>query len=912
MTQGRLSALVSACGLAAGVASAQPVQVNISGATLLSTFLTSQASTNDFLNIDGSGPAIGDQLAPQPATNLGNPNHVLLITYTEVGSGNGIADLDRAGSANPAGFVVGSQSMPTGGSLSSVAEGTANRAEFITGGNLTGLGNAANPRGYPARQLMDGSYLASASTDDMVAGIQIDLAPTDVPIQWFITQSGSGLFDAAPGSAGYGANPISSVDRFDGTPGAQSNELKTLDNTAVAGSANPGALPEIYGTSLTSAPVSYLVNYGTGVSEIDQSALRFGFISGRLPTGENLAFHTRDSGSGTRNAAMNGICLDPSYGMGDNYGPKASNSSTDLIGPNFQGTNKGGSSRMDASVINNRLAIGYTGAERVSNRGYFGDPESLGDNELDVLGIRFDVYDAGATSFNRPTISNIINNAPGMGYHVIAPSSIGSIGDPRSSLNTDINDFDGDSNTAESIPGTDPLNTNPAVANRGAAAYLNNITASIAAFANDQGDDATLFSPGEFLALNFVPAGTTNFIDGPNGACDLIANPNVNADLQFVVEQLSILADSDYAAFDGTSAGLVPTRTVGDLNGDMVVNATDVYSDGVALNYVTANGTALSYGSAINAENKIAFDFNTDGVRDINDAAALVEAFDARYNGGTWTGNGLVSFELIGDANGDGNFDIVDVRTAADGLLVQAGSRVMDRAAAYAAVDAAAGGNFFGTTLVTGSAYSANSGWSRADIVGNGNAPTPGYHLNAADGVIDGQDIDYIAKQFADLADGEFNWADSIDASTPAFDGTRRDFSGDMNGDLVVNADDAIAVLGWLGTSQGDVDLDGDIDADDTAIITANLGATNALYTGGDVNFDGVVDNNDLNFGGRLCADVNNDGVINGLDFGAWLNAFNANSPLADANQDGVINGLDFGAWLGAFNAGAAGPICNP
>lgn len=51
-------------------------------------------------------------------------------------------------------------------------------------------------------------------------------------------------------------------------------------------------------------------------------------------------------------------------------------------------------------------------------------------------------------------------------------------------------------------------------------------------------------------------------------------------------------------------------------------------------------------------------------------------------------------------------------------------------------------------------------------------------------------------------------------------------------------------------------------------------------------------------------ADVNQDGDVNGLDFGAWLGAFNAGDPLADQNQDGEINGLDFGAWLGNFNAG--------
>lgn len=51
-------------------------------------------------------------------------------------------------------------------------------------------------------------------------------------------------------------------------------------------------------------------------------------------------------------------------------------------------------------------------------------------------------------------------------------------------------------------------------------------------------------------------------------------------------------------------------------------------------------------------------------------------------------------------------------------------------------------------------------------------------------------------------------------------------------------------------------------------------------------------------------ADVNQDGSLNGLDFGAWLGAFNAGLPTADQNADGAINGLDFGAWLANFNAG--------
>lgn len=54
-----------------------------------------------------------------------------------------------------------------------------------------------------------------------------------------------------------------------------------------------------------------------------------------------------------------------------------------------------------------------------------------------------------------------------------------------------------------------------------------------------------------------------------------------------------------------------------------------------------------------------------------------------------------------------------------------------------------------------------------------------------------------------------------------------------------------------------------------------------------------------------LCpADLNADGELNGLDFGAWLGAYSFGEPVADQNRDGVVNGLDFGAWLANFSAG--------
>lgn len=51
-------------------------------------------------------------------------------------------------------------------------------------------------------------------------------------------------------------------------------------------------------------------------------------------------------------------------------------------------------------------------------------------------------------------------------------------------------------------------------------------------------------------------------------------------------------------------------------------------------------------------------------------------------------------------------------------------------------------------------------------------------------------------------------------------------------------------------------------------------------------------------------ADVNGDGALNGLDFNAWIAAYNTGDPRADQNQDGSIDPTDFSAWLANFRAG--------
>ncbi len=925
-TQLKIASLLTCCGLAAPIA-AQPFLVNISGATLLESFITSSASTNDFLDLDNDGVS-GNQPNPndifnEPLANLGTTTGAALasdyfvIQYTAVGSGNGIGDLDLRGACRPnaVGVITDGNSNFARGvddrsqavannpfwgnpgdanitgddnfvSNLEVADGFMNRVSFNSGGVLSGTFNSNNPRAYPLRSTINGTYLAASSTNDNTHGIQIDLAPTDVPIAWFIEQAGSGEFDDVPNEAGYGTNPIPGVSN-DGSADVRDNTLRVLQNTNTD-TANPDECT-IFDNALTLAPVGAIVNYGVGISEITNSDMRHGLVTGRMPSGENLVFATRDSGSGTRNGFANGVCVDPSWAMGDNIGARQSSSSNDNLGPNWQPTNLGGSSRMDAVVIDSRLAIGHTGAERLNRY----KTSNNGTGAVDMLAIRNTIYGTVAATAARPFIDNILDNDADTGYNVIGPGNIATIGQFSE--------------------------TNPAaptyMANQAAANYLRNIDAAVAAFAGDPGTTEDLFSPGEFLGFRFIPNGASDFVAGPGGACDLQSG-STNQVLQDFVRGTSALGADEFEFFDFTSAGDAPSRQTG-----------IVYLDGVAggANYVNEGGSNVLYGALLDNRNKIAGDFNGDEARDADDIADLVGAWEERFAGGSWTPPaGLAGpsadfvLDIVGDFNGDGNFDTVDARYFLDGLAMDTTTGLLDRHAAFvAADDASASGNLFGTALLGGVAYT--SGASAADVAGAAGT-TPGFHPIGADGVVDGADIDYVFLQYSDLGDAELDWSDTSEAATPRRDGARRDLSADVNGDLLVNVDDVCKTLDFLGLDFGDLNRDGNVDGADDAIIAGNLGNAGG-YFDGDLNGDGQINAADqalagtdpcAGVSGRLCADTNNNGVVEPGDFNAWIIQFNTNGPFCDQNNNSICEPGDFNAWILNFNQGANGPTCNP
>jgi hypothetical protein len=67
------------------------------------------------------------------------------------------------------------------------------------------------------------------------------------------------------------------------------------------------------------------------------------------------------------------------------------------------------------------------------------------------------------------------------------------------------------------------------------------------------------------------------------------------------------------------------------------------------------------------------------------------------------------------------------------------------------------------------------------------------------------------------------------------------------------------------------------------------------------------LDSNADGYGNACDADLNDDGVVNGLDVGPFVAEFGTAGPHADFNGDGVVNGLDVGAFVSGFG-NAPGP----
>ncbi len=171
--------------------------------------------------------------------------------------------------------------------------------------------------------------------------------------------------------------------------------------------------------------------------------------------------------------------------------------------------------------------------------------------------------------------------------------------------------------------------------------------------------------------------------------------------------------------------------------------------------------------------------------------------------------------------------------------------------------------------------------------------------------------------QFVDNGDGmidEDDWAGVDD------DFVRFDLTGNSRLDI---ADVEMMVFGVFNTDFGDVDLDGDVDGDDQAVVQANQGLADAGWDDGDMTGDGLVNAADLAFFlASIEGDYNDSGQVEqadldlvlqnwGLDTGAfpiptgWTNDL-PDGLIDQAELDGVL--LNWGSTSAPQFSGAAVP----
>jgi hypothetical protein len=975
---------------AAHVAMAQPYLVNISGATLLRNLFTTPASTNDFIEVNGDAfntrvlprpTATQLQLAPSPANAPWVDNYVVPgwwnVQYRSVGSVNGLQELvDWGGQRQETAYITAPQAG-TNLTIGNFAIGDlnqlgmlwtaanpaiVNRRQFInSSGQVAGIFNSFNPGGTPIKHTSDGLFLATPHRVGVASSgvMQIHIAPIDVPAFWGATNptvpvgqpDPASLWSRKPGVAGYGTNTNNSRNVQGGTSGANlSNRMVDVPSYMSFYDGVPANADEntIFDTRFTYAPIAPVGNFGIGRSQITYTEMQHVFVTGRLPSGENLVAVTRDAGSGTHNGFMNSVGIDPSWGSGENIGPVNQFLGSSRPGPSFVPGNKGSNLAVSNSVRNVRLGIGYLGGDI-----WAGDQ---GWRFADILTV---VNDLGGRTGDptRPTIDRILDNGlrgeantggpddnvltlpDGTnavdGYRIGGLAVLSTFGDPLK-----ISAANGGYGWPQSVglptilPGDVTPPATPAMQNPHAAEYVNNIKRSVDYFNAVPSDVSNVGSPGEFCAANFIPIPSVDYVPADSDGTLYIANVTRTDGLQSFERtnplSVYITQATRFATWGSfTTVGIVPER----YRPDATFPATTVYSDGVAAgsdpDFVAQNGTSLNQGDIMpNSRNRIAGDFDGDNARDLGDIEQMLRAWRQRNspapldsNIGTnpqaWVdpipGNNAC-IEILGDFSGDGNFgrvwigqtstvatpaeianlanyrsDTIDVRYFLDGLLVVNGK--VDRNAAFAEADTAwlaitgTDDNFFNTTKALGT-YAI--GDSRADIANSAGSTTRG-HLpigaDGNDGVITAGVDNIINGVDVDYISTQINTTLDRQVDWANLDeASNADLSADVTGDLKIDCNDV------------------------NEVVTIILGTSIK-----DINLDGMVDGLDAAIAtanlGTLPAtwsrgDVTCDGVIdqNDVDFINGLPVCDD----TDFNGDGIFpDNQDIIDFLDVFAGGA-------
>ena len=837
-------------------------QVNISGATLFLGFMQAPNSCYDWINVDN------DFTAHTPP--------VAMKGYYD-GDGDGEPDsVDRLWGGPP-------YNAPTGASWSYNYRGTG------SGNGLAELRDyhcdGVNSWAYdpPDGGIRNGVPYTAYWTGQT----SVDMAVMDVPIG-HITQNtspGTANWRRTPCEGGYGQNPIGG--KCDG----KSNTLKDLECL------DPLHTPDneanwTYDHRLAWVPITFIHNAGVGPiaeltpagapcdccssrvgtgrfsslpdDKIKQSELIWAFTTGRMPTGENLNVATRDSGSGTRNGSMNSIGVDPSWGAGDNYGPKIESSSNDKLGPQHQWSNLGGSSRMEGVVQNNRLAIGYTGL--------VGGSRSAADQaagKYEMFNLMMDLQ--GGDTYVRPDVQSVMNTGDvNEGWRVGGFETLTTVGNPLSGR-VDYN-ADGDYNDpGETFAGE----SGPQMTNKAAEDWMRNLMQSIADFDPSNVAPEDYFSSAEYLYTNFFLPNALQYMPDNCDPQSWGLNPNFNpAALTYTASTSTLTVNFPYV--NPAPYGRVPTREPG---GDYVTLDGTVLGEGSALT-VLAQGTPIcGIGAQYAIANRIQLDFDMNGCRTPADIEGLAQAAailngDKAYGDAGITLNGKLSLDMMADVNMNGTFDADDVRQALKGFFV-AGRVLTGRC-----------------DNVDGECRWVNGVSIDPDYDGEYETVDAVQYLCVKQNYIE-FDQAYEALTGKKNPLGVVVTSKMADASDPAYN------YGDARGDIAGEPDCDPAAEGFTTAGYGHRGgiPDGVVDHKDLNVLYQIIAECD---TDGDCKVDWFNIDEAILLDSNLDADLDNDADVDGCDLVTMM-ADIMELKLGDINCDGVVNTQDLNDWRQGF-----------
>lgn len=254
-----------------------------------------------YSNPVGAGQFLGIANKSSPLTN--EPPLTadrLVYYYGEVGSSQGVLNL------------VDSNGLLIGAPARRPADPASNRPSWINGNRFNGPDTQAvggGNSGYVmGRNYQDAPNQNLPPVTGQTGQPFVRIAWTDVRSEQSFAVDGARNVAARPTAAGYGRGP--------GGLGGGTDFQALRNESAVLGGVNP-ATTRLRNESLAAVPFNIVANPGTGLARLTKAEAAFLSVAGRLPNGANFNAVTRDIGSGTRNQGGNNLGVDPSWTMGE-------------------------------------------------------------------------------------------------------------------------------------------------------------------------------------------------------------------------------------------------------------------------------------------------------------------------------------------------------------------------------------------------------------------------------------------------------------------------------------------------------------------------------------------------------------------------------------------------------------------